>query len=309
MDIIENWNLLNERMKQENPELISSLFRIHMGAFDDLRKSGHLLKVNEKPVSKLAPIIQPQQRLELAGKIGRSLMEAQGDLFNKKFVIELADDFPNCIFIALAAIVENLEGSLNELYPDRKMSVVCEYDTIPGNGDPLGKILPLIEKCYSWVTVSTEVRQSTPPRAEAPRLIPKDKTTLIFVAHKVTKVDTMRTVFGGRLRRGEIQKGDVLNVVDGSGRVICHEGIVLSIYVKGNKVNKVEVGEYVDEMCLSVEIPSGDYSGLLLVDGDKMLASSAQANGNQNTSPMTNPVPDTQASGKKPSFWSRLFQK
>lgn len=206
MDVIENWNLLNERMKSEKPELMSSLFRIHMGAFEDLRKSGHLLKIDEKPVSELAPTIQPQQRLSLAGNIGRSLINAQGDLFNKKFVISLADYFPNCVLIALAAILENLDGAFDSSFPDRKMQVVYAYDTMPGNNDPLGKVIPLIEKCYPWVTVSTEVRLSKPPGAEAPRFIPKDKTTLIFAVDQVTRVDTMRTAFGGTIRRGEIKR-------------------------------------------------------------------------------------------------------
>jgi hypothetical protein len=167
MDIIENWNLLNERMKDKDPELIQSLFQIHMGAFDDLRKSGHLLNVNGKPVSALASTLQPQQRLELAGNIGQSLIHLQGefDLFNRRFSVQLADCYPNCIFIALAAILENLDGALNVRFPDKKMTVVCAYDTTSGNHDPLGQALPLIEKCYPWVIVSTEVHTSAPSAA------------------------------------------------------------------------------------------------------------------------------------------------
>lgn len=169
MDVIENWNLLNERTKEESAELTARLFQIHMGVFDDLRKSGHMLKVGDQPVSELLTTMHAPERLTLAGDIGCGLINAQGDLFAKQFSIQLADYFPNCVFVALAAIFENLEGGFNVLYPDRKMTVVCAYDTLSGNDDPLGKMLPLIEKCYPWVSLSAEVCQTEPPAEKQPK--------------------------------------------------------------------------------------------------------------------------------------------
>lgn len=45
MDIIENWDLLNGRMKEEKPEMISKLLPIHMRMFNDLRNNRFSLKL------------------------------------------------------------------------------------------------------------------------------------------------------------------------------------------------------------------------------------------------------------------------
>lgn len=311
MDIIENWNDLNSRIKNENPELVKKLFQIHMGAFEDLRRSGHMLDVNDKPVSELAPTLRPQERLALAGDIALSLISVQGDLslFNKSFLIELADYFPNCIFIVLTAILENLEGTINEVYPDKKVAVLCEYDTASGNNDPLGKVLPLIEDCYSWVSLSTEVHPTKAPESKPPRFIPIDQSSLFFISDQATKIDTMRTAFGGTIHRGNIKKGDVLNVIDGTGKVLCHNGIVLKIYIKGQECNQADKNQHIDEMCLAVEIPAGDYPGIFLVDGDKTLASSNQMDQHSKSAQESEPpATATPKTGKK-GFWSKLFKK
>lgn len=169
MDIIENWNLLNERAKEESAELAAELFRIHMGVFDDLRKNGNRLIIDDRPVSERVQTMLPQERLVFAADLGRGLINAQGDLFTKQFSIRFADYFPNAVFVALAAIFENLEGAFNVRYPDRKMTVVCEYETLAENNDPLGKMLPLIEKCYPWVSLSVKAHQTEPPAAELPK--------------------------------------------------------------------------------------------------------------------------------------------
>ena len=311
MEIIENWNLLNKRINNENPKLTESLFPIHMGAFEDLRKSGHMLRLNGTPVSQLAPAISAKERLDLAGNIGRSLIQAEGDLHNKRFLIKHADYFPNCIFIALAAIFENMDGVFDVRFPGQKMNVVCEYHTVPGNSDPLGKLLPLVEKCYPWVALSPKVHQSEPPEAKAPRFIQMNQSSLIFAANRVAKIDTMRTAFTGTIQRGEIKKGDVLNVIDSSGKVLCHEGLVLAIYANSQEINKAEANQRVDEVGLAVELPAGDYTGILLVDGDKKLASNQM---NQNsvgkvTVSSADHISEKQSSKKKTRFWEKLFKK
>lgn len=272
MNIIENWNLLNERINGKDSKLTVSLLQIHMGAFDDLRKCGHMVEVDGKPVSELAPIISPQQRLELAGRIGRDLIQVKGDLFDTGFVIRMADAFPNCIFIALAALIENTSSEFNVMFSDKKMKVTCEYETAEGKDDPLGKILPKLEDCYSWISLSTEARQTEAPVPQSPRYIPEAMTNLVFTADMCAKIDTMRTAFGGTVQRGSIRKGDVLNVVDGYGKVLCHEGMVLAIYIGGKEVQQAEANQHIDEICLAVEIPAGKYNNILLVDGDKTLA-------------------------------------
>lgn len=310
MDIIENWNLLNSRMSEENSELTTSLVMIHMGAFDDLRKSGHMLRVNDKKVSEWAATLEPRQRLDLAGDVGRSLIDAEGNLFSKNFSIRLADHFPNCIFIAMAAIIENLDGCLNVRFPDKKMAVCCKYETVTENADPLGKLLPLLEKCYPWIELTVEAQQTEPPASEPPRYIPKEKISLVFVAERLTKIDTMRTVFGGKMTTGTLQKGNVLNVVDSYGKVLCNEGMVLSIFADGKELDKVQQGQHVDELCLAVEIPSGEYPGIFLVNGDEMIASADEKKPDDEKceNKAESQATKTQETNKKPSFWSKLFK-
>ena len=61
MDVRENWNQLNQRIKEENETIIPSLFQIHMGAFEDLRKSGHLITANGQPANFLAHILDKRR--------------------------------------------------------------------------------------------------------------------------------------------------------------------------------------------------------------------------------------------------------
>ncbi len=170
MDIIENWNLLNERIKEdpEKKQLIAELMPIHMGAFDDLRNSGHMISIGGKEVSEMIVGKDAFARLDLAGNVGRSLVDLDGSLFEKNFRIKMADQFPNCIFIAIAAVIENLDGALNAVYPDKKMKVNLSYESAPESSDPFGKLIPLFEKCYSWISVSTEkktAQENAPEKA------------------------------------------------------------------------------------------------------------------------------------------------
>ena len=239
------------------------------------------------------------------------MIEVQGkpELFHKCFTIKMADLVPNCIFIALAAMIENLEGAINRLYPDKKMEVVCEYETISGLDDPLGKLLPLIENCYPWVTLTTKAVVKE-PKPDVPRYIPNEKTSLAFFVDRIRKIDTMRTCFSGTIQRGTIREGDVLNVIDNFGKVLCPEWVVRGIYTKGMRL-EAALGMHIDELILTTEIPVGDYSSIFLVDGDKKLALSSQNNqeyGNGTAEPKPQAYAP-QNNDKKETLWSKLFKK
>lgn len=300
MDIIENWNLLNSRISRETPEAAVDLVRIHMGAFDDLRKSGHMIKIDGKPVSHMTPIMPAEERLQLAGNIGRSQIDADIDPLNMKFVIQNADYFPNCIFIALAAIIENLDGGINTLIPDSKIPVNCDYETIDGNNDPLGKILPLLERYYPWISLSATEQKKEAPAPPPPRCIPLESSHLLFKVETIAKIDTMRTCFSGTVIRGSIHTGDILNIVDTSGKVLCPEGTVLLMAADMKKIDQVPEKQHVDELLLSAEIPPGSYNGILLAEGDEAFTKSKP-------SPSGNPPMKEKKKEEKKSFWKKLF--
>lgn len=152
----ENWENLNSRIKNENETTVSELFKIHMGAFDDLRMNGHRVNINDQPLSVLAAKYEPQKRFDLACQYGRSLIKASSGLLNRNLAImcsiDQADYFPNCIAIGLAAILQYLHPG----FPEKKMAVICSYETYNTNNDPLGEKFQVLEKCFQWVEFRTQ---------------------------------------------------------------------------------------------------------------------------------------------------------
>lgn len=267
MDIIENWRLLSKRMQSEENQVIVELAKIHMGAFDDLRRMGHVLSIGGQKVSEKLTDMEVEERLQLASRVGQSLTNwDHGDFKELNFHFNLADSFPHCIFIHMAAVIENLDGSLNLLFPNTKMPVICNYDTIEGAGNPLGMLLPVLDKCYPWIrVVDKPVVQARPKPKDLGRL-PIEASSVIFAAESVTAITVMRTAFSGKLVKGSIRVKDTLSVTDGSGNVLTREGQVMLLVVDQKPCDKVETGQIVDELVLSLEIPKGEYQGILLLD-------------------------------------------
>lgn len=100
----------------------------------------------------------------VAVEVGRSMICGSGNLFSKTFKIQNAEFFQNCIFIVIAAIIENLEGGFNSLYPDKKMKIDCCYEVEENN--PLGDMLPILEEGYSWaeLTINSKSTKEVKPK-------------------------------------------------------------------------------------------------------------------------------------------------
>lgn len=319
MDVVENWNLLNERVKEESNDRIPGLFQIHMGAFDDLRKSGHMLTANGKPVSVLAPSLSPEDRFALACQIGRNMINANpGTIdghFANIFMIQNADFFPNCIAIAAGAMLENIHPG----FPGMKTIIQCNYDTINGNDDPLKEKLEVLAPCFPWAQfqIKTVKKEITKPVAEK-TAVPLDQMATIFEPEKVYKIDVARTAFSGSVVRGAIKTGDVLNVTDSSGQQICPAGVVVAIFAKdciengkpvGEKVEYIQKGQHVDSMLVAVEIPKGTYSSIIL--SQKGVAAKPKTDNNETI--LENKDEDSSSAEKTNSsikgFISNLFKK
>ena len=307
MDIIENWNFLNSRMKEENSEIIPELMQVHMESFNDLRKSGYLLSMGDKKISEIAPTISPEERLQLIGAIGNSLVKRnQNDLFSWTMNIDLADAFPNCVFIAIAAILENLEGGINLVLKDKKMVTTCIYSTTEGANDPLGKLLPLLSKIFSWVDIVCKKNTVKAPEPQAARYADVQKAHVVIKAESVTKIDVMRTAFSGVVERGEIKKGDALIVTDGEGKILCNEGVVLLLVTDKHPVSAVKEHKRIDEMLVAVEIPKGTYNGLFLIS-EKPTDTGKESN--EITEQPKDCAKADAEDNKKRGFFSKLFGK
>ena len=302
MDVRENWNQLNQRMKEENETIIPSLFQIHMGAFDDLRKSGHLITANGQPVNILVHSIGPDERFSLACQIGRSLIDARSGTVNGGFAeicsIQKANFFPNCIAIAMGAILENIHPGL----PGMKMTVLCNYDINKGDDDLLEKALSVLKPCFPWAVFQLKATRKEPPQPVKAPMIPLDQMNTLFQADGIARIDISRTSFSGRVIRGEIREGDVLNVTDGAGQQICPPGVVRAIFLKDRVENGKVVGEqcpvlskdqHADSLLVAVEIPKGSYRGIVL----------SKKEGTNKTEK------DCSANAPTSGFFSRIFGK
>lgn len=268
MDIVGNWQLLLGRIN--NAELQKQLLQIHMGAHDELRRAGNAIKANGRTVSEIAAEMKPEQRIHLIGDIGRSMINASGDILDQEFRINAADILPNCIFIALAAIIENLEG-IQMLHGGNKHPIKCVYETVSAYGDPFGKLLPVLGQCYDWIEIKTEVTTKEPPAPPKPRYVNADDAKVLFQATGCARIDVMRTVFKGQVKRGTIRKAGRVYLIDASGRVITGPGIVLTMFSERSEISEAAEGKTVDELCVTLEIPKGTYDGLFLVEADEAM--------------------------------------
>ena len=323
MHVRENWNRLCAQMKDKNPEISQAIFRIHMSAFDDLRKNGHRITANGQPASIVAASLPPNERFTLVCDLGRQMITASTAVINGRFgekcVIRYADHFPHCIFIGLAAIL----GGIGSGMPGQKLPVTCEYETEEGSGDPLGALLPTLQACFPWA----EVRQcahavKARAQAPAPTLSPNGMEAL-FVVNGAQRVDVGRASFSGTVTRGCIRKSDVLHVADRSGRQIAPDGLVMAIYPKdradggktrAEEADSAQAGQHVDSLLLATEMPVGSFNGILLAketapsprDGKR-----ESARGIQTEAPVPPPQlpPEKPDEPKRDGLFSQLFAR
>lgn len=309
MNIIDNWNFLNKRMQEASSPLVPSLFEIHMGAFDDLRRSGDRLSINGQSVATLAASLEPFERLSLAGTIGQNLIEIDMSafgLYQKKYNLKQADYFPNCIFIAIAAMLENLDGAFTDV---KKVNVLCEYETIAENEDPIGKKLPILQECFPWIDLEIHTIDANPEPQPKPRYISRESTKAVFGVQELAKIDLQRTAFTGDVLKGRIKVGECVNVVDETGRVLCPEGPVLKMWTDGKSIEEANEKQHVDELLVAVEIPKGTYKGMFLMDGDKELASQDNVMTDEVNSSLENQQKEDEDVGKKKGILGGLFRK
>jgi len=273
MNVRESWNQLCEQMKDENPEASQALFKIHMGAFDDIRRNGHRITANGQSASIVAASLSPDERFTMICDLGRQMTEASSALINGRFgercVIRHADHFPHCIFIGLAAILHSIGSGLS----GQKLLVLCEYETEEESGDPLGALLPTLQSLFPWTEIkkcARTVKASAP--APAPQF-PMDRMDALFEADGATRLDVGRVSFSGTVTRGSIRKGDVVHVVDRSGIKIAPDALVMYMIEKEAPINgdmntcqieSIVQGQHVVSIVLAVQMPSGPFNGIFL---------------------------------------------
>ena len=100
-----------------------------MGAFDELRANGNKYRLNGKLISQITNGMTGEDKLKLVADICRQFVSVDGDVFEKYFNITNADEFPNGIYMVISSILEELDGSFNVVYPERKMTLVFAYKT------------------------------------------------------------------------------------------------------------------------------------------------------------------------------------
>ena len=252
-------------LSSDDPKLAGVLMEIHMGAFDDLRKNGHRITVSGKPASEVMPGMSPEDRLTLACAVGSGLIQrqqapaAQG-VMGLQFSISMADLFPHCIAIAFCAILDQISPGPLPI----RFSVICSYKTARGSGDPLGTLLREAAPLFPWAQVSVQPEEEAPPEPEKLPVIDLNRMNTLIMVRKSVRVDVARTAFIGRVFRGSLKKGGILNVTDEKGQALCQPGPVLLIVSGGKPVEEVRGGAAIDEMLVAVDLPQGVPSTVFL---------------------------------------------
>ena len=245
-----------KNLSSDDPRLAGVLMKIHMGAFDDLRRNGHRITVSGKPASEVTPGMSPEERLTLACGVGNGLIQRQQapaarGVMGLQFSISMADCFPHCIAIAFCAVMDQISPGPLPI----RFSVVCSYKTARGGGDPLGALLQEAAPLFPWAKVQIHPEEEAPPEPEKLPVIDLNRMNTLIMVKKAIRVDVARTAFIGRVFRGSLKKGDVLNVTDEQGQALCRPGPVMLIVSGGRPVEEVRGGAAIDEMLVAVDLP------------------------------------------------------
>lgn len=266
MNIIENWKLLITRTQSERSEMNEYLFKTHMGAFDELRANGNKYRLNGKLISQITNGMTGEDKLELIADICRQFVSIDGDIFEKHFKIINADEFPNGIYMVISSILEELDGSFNVVYPERKMTLFFAYETCDGGIGTLGEKLDMLKSYYPWVEVNLNVSKTEKDETANNNYVEINEYKTVFIAEKVQIISEMRTSYTGRLLRGGFSVNDTVVLTDGKGFIITPQCSVLGIYTtNGEKVTSITASGILYEVVLSNQPVKGDYNGLLLL--------------------------------------------
>lgn len=199
------------------------------------------------------------------------------------------------------------------------MTVLCNYDIIKGTDDLLGKALSVLKPCFPWAVFQLKATEKGPTQPVKAPMIPLDQMNTLFQAEAIAKIDTARTSFSGRVIRGEIREGDVLNITDGTGQQICPPGVVRAIFLKDRVENGKVVGErcsvlskdkHADSLLLAVEIPKGSYNGIILSKKEGISQTKKPVGVGLNAASCSpSSGEECTDSASKSSFFSRIFGK
>ena len=152
MDVMQNWEKLNSRLKEENPELAAGIFDIQGKAMNELIESGSLLAISGETVGQLAARKSPKERYELTGEVGRYLLDFKPGEGMGNYIMKIsdADAFPGCIAIAMSAILENFNGKI------RRMKINCRYSTKNSEKDKMGEYINKVFDCYPFAELTVD---------------------------------------------------------------------------------------------------------------------------------------------------------
>ena len=299
MDTIKNWKALLESMKTRDPGVEQRLEEIQAGTIAEMRKWS---KKASSPDSGPGT----EQDLMLAAVLGMAMVQPQGSGRPTNLAILCPEKVPNCIFMTVSAILEEMDHSAADLLQQSggKWPVICSYALPDEMSSPLEKMLPLLEQCYPWCSMDVRPIRKKPGQSTPEGYIPLDSSGLLIDTDTVSALDFTQMTFSGRVQRGCIRKGDKVNAVDASGKILCPEGKVLALYAGAEEISQAEKNEYVDKICVAIEIPDGDYVGVFLVDGNEALSHRDETKPEK---PEKAPPKPENGGKKKKGFWSWLF--
>ena len=265
--------VMADMMSSGNSDGAVYLENIRMKAFDELRTQGHNIRMilNGKKglISSHLPLSDPAERVEAYCMIGRLLTE-DVDLTKESSRIYYSDRVPNCIMIALVAMLSDNEAALGAGRKAHTFRVITD-----GNDGRYGEFVELIDKLpivFNQFEPKAVCEQGDIPigtlfqdqKEKYIDLRNTENLEFLFFVSEVFVITTGRIIFKSKNVFGNARAKDILTLTDSKGRVLAEGCPILPLSeAQHAEINDPENG--VAGIIVGVHLERGTYDGLVLL--------------------------------------------
>ena len=301
MDIWDSFNRLAAHM-QSLGKTDEMLFLVNMQqkAFDELRFHGHDINVRFNGynglISSFLPFMEGEEKAELICFLGR-FATGYADVANGESMVYYADKLPNCIMVAIAALLNSDEVALSRLSSGSRdgyrLHIITDGDEAKYSEfkELAGKLSSVFDRLEvhtateqgvvpfgALVQATKEARLSKPgndfPYIYSMFPAPNEKQInlqdghieFLFAVQEASAIITARIYFKGRILIGSVKPKDILTLTDSGGKVLREGCPVIQTLIgeqECSELSKDDAGTV--GIVVGVYLEPGDYSGLVFV--------------------------------------------
>ena len=269
--------LMVQMQGQGKSEGLLYLADIQQKAFDELRINGHNIKMtyNGKSglISTYLPFLEAEEKRSLICMIGRSLTEYV-DLEKESTEVHYADKVPNCIMIAIIAMIFKQEYTHKPPSANKNISHTFFVIT-DGDDERYNEFTELINKLpsiFNQIEVNFVCEKGNIPigdlfqaSKETQIDLKADNLEFLFSVKGIMVITTARIIFKGKILKGYVKAKDILTLTDNTGKVLVEGCPVLPLNeAEHREINNNDDGSV--GMVVGVHLAKGQYdNGLILV--------------------------------------------